>query len=34
MFYMTFLIHCHPDYTGHQQIAKKILRAMKADGVY
>ena len=33
MFYMTFLVHCHPDYAGHQQIAKRIIKAMKNDGL-
>ena len=33
MFYMTFLVHCHPDYTGHQQIANRIIKAMKNDGL-
>lgn len=32
MFYMTFLIHCHPDYTGHKQIANKIIASMKRHG--
>lgn len=31
-FYMTFLVHCHPDYAGHQQIAKKIVASMKKYG--
>ena len=32
MFYMTFLIHCHPDYTGHRQIANQIIKSMKKYG--
>lgn len=26
---MTFLVHCHPDYTGHRQIANQIIKSMK-----
>lgn len=29
MFYMTFLVHCHPDFTGHQFMANKLVKAMK-----
>ncbi|MBO7689802.1 MAG: hypothetical protein J6T14_03045 [Clostridia bacterium] len=29
MFYMTFLVHCHPDYTGHAFMAGKLVKAMK-----
>ena len=32
MFYMTFLVHSHPDYTGHQQIANRILKSMRKYG--
>lgn len=31
-FYMTFLVHCHPDYAGHQQIANRIIKTMKKYG--
>ena len=34
MFYMTFLVHCHPNYAGHQYMANKLINAMyKYDGV-
>lgn len=29
MFYMTFLVHCHPDYIGHAYMANKLVKAMK-----
>lgn len=31
-FYTAFLIHVHPDYTGHKQIANKIIKSMKKYG--
>ncbi len=34
MFYMTFLVHCHPNYAGHRYMANKLINAMyKYDGV-